>query len=303
MPIGLVERETGLTCDTLRKWETRYGFPSPMRDPQGERLYPLAQVRQLCLVKRLLDQGMRPAKLLSQNIEELQQLAESHFSPASPSDDKFTANVLDALLKHDPANLRQTLLQELLDCGLGVFVQAKLSRLNETIGDAWASGSLAIHQEHLYAETVQTLLRAAIAPLTKSKHSPRILLATLPGESHLIGLLMAQALFSLRGAYCISMGSQIPMSELSAASKAHKVDILGLSFSIAYPPRRIGPQLSELRRCLDPSIQIWAGGMGISRARNIPSGVRALLTLTEAANALGSMTARNNTLPAQQISE
>ncbi|MBT9520073.1 MAG: MerR family transcriptional regulator [Dechloromonas sp.] len=297
MPIGVVERETGLTRDTLRKWETRYGFPSPMRDPKGERLYPSSQVKQLSLVKRLLDQGIRPAKLLRLNAKQLQYFAETHTPPASPSHDEFAANVLDALHRHDPASLRQCLLQELLDSGLGTFVQANLTELNQTIGDGWADGSLTIHQEHLYAETVQTLLREAITPLTKSTHSPRIMLATPPGESHIIGILMAQALFSLKGAYCISMGSQIPMSELAAACEAHKADILGLSFSIAYPSRRIAPLLSEIRRILNPSIEIWAGGMGVSRVRSIPSGIHKMVTLTEAADALEKFRNRTRISP------
>lgn len=297
MPIGVVERETGLTRDTLRKWEVRYGFPAPMRDLKGERLYPTSQVKQLSLVKRLLDQGIRPAKLLRLNAEQLQHFAETHTSPAWPSHEKFAETVLDALHRHDPASLRQCLLQELLDSGLGTFVQANLTELNQTIGDGWADGTLTIHQEHLYAETVQTLLREAITPLTKSTHSPRIMLATPPGESHIIGILMAQALFSLKGAYCISMGSQIPMSELAAACEAHKADILGLSFSIAYPSRRIAPLLSEIRRILNPSIEIWAGGMGVSRVRSIPSDVHKIVTLTDAADALESFRNRTRVSP------
>ena len=39
-PISAVERETGLSKDTLRMWERRYGFPAPGRDAQGERVYP-----------------------------------------------------------------------------------------------------------------------------------------------------------------------------------------------------------------------------------------------------------------------
>ncbi|MBZ8144144.1 cobalamin-binding protein, partial [Rubrivivax gelatinosus] len=44
LSIAAVERDTGLSKDTLRVWERRYGFPSPARDPQGERAYPLEQV-------------------------------------------------------------------------------------------------------------------------------------------------------------------------------------------------------------------------------------------------------------------
>ena len=49
------ERATGLSKDTLRVWERRYGFPQPDRDASGERLYPAEQVTRLRLIKRLMD--------------------------------------------------------------------------------------------------------------------------------------------------------------------------------------------------------------------------------------------------------
>ena len=53
--IGAIAHEIGLTKDTLRVWERRYGFPKPQRSLGGERLYPQEQVTKLRLVKRLLD--------------------------------------------------------------------------------------------------------------------------------------------------------------------------------------------------------------------------------------------------------
>ena len=38
--IAAVERDTGLSKDTLRVWERRYGFPQPGRDGAGDRVYP-----------------------------------------------------------------------------------------------------------------------------------------------------------------------------------------------------------------------------------------------------------------------
>ena len=39
LSIAAVERDTGLSKDTLRVWERRYGFPQPGRDGFGERAY------------------------------------------------------------------------------------------------------------------------------------------------------------------------------------------------------------------------------------------------------------------------
>ena len=53
-PINVVERETGVTKYLLRMWERRYSFPRPARDSKGERLYSLADVEKLKLVRALM---------------------------------------------------------------------------------------------------------------------------------------------------------------------------------------------------------------------------------------------------------
>lgn len=293
VPIGIVERETGLTRDVLRKWEVRYGFPLPDRNERGERVYPPAQLDRLRLIKRLLDRGMRPIKIVGLDADGLRQLADTS-TPATMAAQpycpgRFVEEVFNALENYDPELLQRVLTQELMRIGLGEFVQARLAHLHNIVGDAWADGRLAIYQEHLYAETVQMLLREAIARLPTDNNGPRILLATPPGELHALGILMVQAQFSLAGARCISLGSQVPMSELVAAADAYRVNVVGLSFSVAYPMRRIAPQLIELRHRLDPAVRIWAGGQGIARVRGLPAGVHALLTLAESATAMATL--------------
>ena len=62
--ISAVERDTGISKDKLRIWERRYGFPTPLRDDNGERVYPLAQVQRLRMIKRLMDAGHRPGRVV-----------------------------------------------------------------------------------------------------------------------------------------------------------------------------------------------------------------------------------------------
>jgi len=68
--ISAVERETGLSKDVLRIWERRYGFPEPKRDDNAERQYPPEQVAKLRAIKRLMDTGMRPGKLMRRSLAE-----------------------------------------------------------------------------------------------------------------------------------------------------------------------------------------------------------------------------------------
>src|SRR3990167_5283260 len=62
--IAAVERDTGLSKDTLRVWERRYGFPQTGRDGAGDRVYPAEQVERLRTIRRLMDAGHRPGRIV-----------------------------------------------------------------------------------------------------------------------------------------------------------------------------------------------------------------------------------------------
>src|SRR3954468_17303455 len=74
--ISAVERETGLSKDVLRMWERRYGYPKPARDDNGERQYAVAEVAKLRAMKRLMDVGLRPGRIIHNTQAELDALCE-----------------------------------------------------------------------------------------------------------------------------------------------------------------------------------------------------------------------------------
>ena len=74
LSIAAIERDTGLSKDTLRVWERRYGFPVAMRDSQGERSYPLDQLQRLRTLKRLIDGRHRPGRVVCLDAGELERL-------------------------------------------------------------------------------------------------------------------------------------------------------------------------------------------------------------------------------------
>ena len=104
--IAAVERDTGLSKDTLRVWERRYGFPAPARNANGERLYPQDQLDRLRLIRRLLDAGHRPARIVAATAEELADLVETlrneSVDPQAPEHD---ATLLQCVCLHRAAEL------------------------------------------------------------------------------------------------------------------------------------------------------------------------------------------------------
>ncbi len=293
LPISAVERETGISKDVLRKWETRYGFPNPERDAHGERLYAPEQVLRLRQIKRMLDAGMRPGRVVPQTAVrscELERVGATRVLASVSS--VPGAALLVHLRTHDLTGLRQMLQRLLLSQGLRAFVLDTVVPLIQAVGAAWAAGELEIHEEHLFTEVLQGVLRGAQESLANVDGRPRVLLTTAPEESHGLGLQMVAALLALDGAHCVSLGTRTPMQDIANAALAHRSDIVALSFSIAYPARRIQPTLAELRARLSGHVAIWAGGAGTARRRVEVAGCELLPHLHDLPGALAAWRAR-----------
>ncbi len=282
--IAAVERDTGLSKDTLRVWERRYGFPKPLRDRHDERLYSLPQLEKLRLLRLLIDYGHRPGKIINRSVSELTQLISSR-SPAQTPPPEIDA-IIELLLRHDVENFRNALLQALMKQGLLRFVTETVTTLNHWIGEAWLTGRVAIFDEHLYSEHIQNILRNAIIAQPGRGSVPRVLLTSLPGEKHRIGLLMVEAVLTAEGAACVALGTETPVIDIKNAVPAYAVDVVALSFSSAVTQSAALAGLTELRGLLAEGVEIWGGGGALARARKAPEGILLLRSFEDMRYAL-----------------
>ena len=284
LSIAAVERDTGLSKDTLRVWERRYGFPNPERDHFGERIYSIDQVDRLRAIRRLMDTGYRPGKIIGLSLEDLQALAESVSQPAPIASEDQAADLdqfMNFLKSHEIEDLRRQLSQRVLRLGLARFVTELVAPLTEKVGDTWARGQLEIYEEHLFTESMQVVLRNAISTIPQPGNRPRVLLTTFPSEPHGMGLLMVEALLALEGCRCFSLGVQTPVWDIVLASQAQDIDLVVLSFSPVMNPTLVVDGLTELRAKLPKSVEIWAGGRCPVLSRRAPDGVRVVTEFAE----------------------
>lgn len=289
LSIAAVERDTGLSKDTLRAWERRYGFPLPRRDERGERSYPFTQIERLRVIKRLLDAGHRPGRVVPMAPEELERLADALGSPAgvahssrlsaAPGNDELSA-LTRAVQSDDVPRLRRQLVSALARRGLGRFVVELAAPLTKAVGDAWMQGRLEVYQEHLYTEAMQAVLRSAVhlAPVA-DEAAPLVLLATVSGEPHGLGLLMAEAMLVLEGCRCVSLGVQTPVRDIVRAAEALGAQIVVVGYTGCTQPKPLIDGLTEMRRALAPGIALWAGGSAPALQRRAVDGVRLIPTL------------------------
>ena len=290
--IAAVERDTGLTKDTLRVWERRYGFPNPGRDGFGERLYPIDQVDKLRVLRRLMDAGHRPGKLIHLPMHALLLLGRQERLPASAAPAQTAAasvtapdvgEFLTLIRSRQPEVLRRSLAQALLRLGLERFVFDVAAPLARLIGEVWPRDELEGFDERLSIESLQTVMRGALASISSPGAPPTVILTTVPGEPHGLGLLMTESLLSLQGCRCLSLGVQTPLWDAVLAARAHRADVLALSFSSALNAAQLVDSLAELREMLPATIGIWAGGDSPALRRHRLAGVEVLAGLHEIA--------------------
>ena len=272
-PIGIVERDTGIARDTLRVWERRYGFPEPSRNDKGERTYSESQLRQLQRVRRLLDQGLRPGKLLRLSATDLDQLEARLQSRESVQRDAEITDLLDAICAIDLNATRALLQRRYQQQGMEPFLNKTIVPLLASVGEMWAGGQLQIYQEHFLSQQLVQFLNTEITRLQRTARKPVVLLATLPNEEHTLGLLMVAAVLSSRGITAINLGAEVPMDQIAHAVDQMRADIVGVTFSGAYQYSSIRRHLVELRELISDDIDIWVGGEGVRRLRKLPDGI------------------------------
>jgi methanogenic corrinoid protein MtbC1 len=280
-PIGVVERDTGIGRDTLRIWERRYGFPRPVRNAKGERSYPEDQLRRLQRTRRLLDRGMRPGKLLPLSEDALDELEASLLPESSAQQNKTVEAVLGAIRSADTDQVEFLLRRHYETRGMREFVLETVIPLLQAVGELWISGKLQIFQEHFLSQQLIRFLNTEIAIMQKNAGKPLVLLATLPGEEHTLGLLMLAAMLSASGVSIINLGGEVPADQIGDAVKQFQADAVGITFSGAYPYQNIRPHLNELRNLIADDVAIWTGGEGIRRLRKLPAGVIKFTSLEE----------------------
>ena len=269
-----IERETGFGKEQLRKWRQRFGFPPKESNVDGKIAYSGQTVEQLHLIRRLLEAGFRPAQVVGKTVLELEKLKlELGLNAVVYAPDESIVSLIEYIKLNDLKGFLSLLMKKRGKQIMLDFVQNTIAPLMIGIGEAWRRDEIDIHHEHLCSAHIERYLHAEILRLRPREGLPVILLALPPGEHHLLGLLMAEAVLAEEGATTINIGSGIPLNNLKLAAITCKADVVALSFSFAHPSKDILPTILHFRRLLPPEIQIWVGGAGISVIRKKPKGV------------------------------
>ncbi len=278
-PIRAVAKLTGISVDTLRAWERRYGVVVPARDERG-RVYSEADVERLSLLRRAVERGHAIGRVAPLSVEDLRSLVgrPPAAQPAVPlSTPVAIGELLAAVVRFDLDSLRRELTRlavVLTPRQLALDVALPLMRL---VGEAWHDGKLTIGQEHLVTAEIRSLVGALARLREPPPGAPRVLIATPEGDAHELGALVAALLATGAGTAPFYFGPGLPTRELVAAARRLHPRAVVLSMTGADAREGVPQSVAELARALPAGTACWVGGVGAMAARPLLEAAGALV--------------------------
>lgn len=277
LSIGAVSTAVGIPVETLRTWERRYGFPDPERNQSGHRVYSPEVVDKLRLIQQALDDGHRPSGVVGKSPETLRELlgipsirsarSGSDAESSEPwrvqdPDNQLIQPWLKATADFDGEALETALQNDWHSLGALAFLNDRMRPFLDELGMAWVEHRMEVAHEHFASERLRDFLTAHWRPMSDRSKGPRVVCATLPGETHYLGLQMAATVLALAGCRVVYLGSDTPIEDIVAA--AHSYDTTGVVISISVAANRflITRDLTQLRDKLESDVQLLVGGRG-----------------------------------------
>lgn len=200
---GVAARLAGLSVETLRVWERRYGVCDTERSEHGQRLYSAPQVRRLGLLKQLVDKGHPIGMLAGLSYEQLEGMSlGAAASPALQAGPIRVAVVGEGLARRIAAAGREGLelyvqrscpgVEQAPAVLAGVLSDVLLIEMSEP-GDN-APALLAAARESVGVAAVVVLYRFCSSALIRQLRAQGFLVARVPAEPGELVLLCRAAL-------------------------------------------------------------------------------------------------------------
>jgi DNA-binding transcriptional MerR regulator/methylmalonyl-CoA mutase cobalamin-binding subunit len=260
--IRVASRLTGVSSDTLRMWERRYGFPKPVRNGAQVRVYTDADIERLVLISRALKAGFRSGEVIHRAADDLRALLVNSTRAELASDRRTPTieSLLGRLIDDDPEGLRDELRRSVALLGPKHFLTDVAAPLVESVGEAWAAGRIAVRHEHLVSEVLSSKLRLLLSAYDDQAGGPTVLLATLSDEQHGLGLEMVALYLALEGVTPRLLGVNTPPDQIAEAAIALSARVVGVSISEASEIPLTEAHLRRVLSALPAGTDVWVGG-------------------------------------------
>ncbi len=258
-----VVQRTGVSADTLRAWERRYGVPFPERTEGRQRAYSDRDIAIIDWLHQQTESGLT----ISQAVALLQtdSIIEQPlgYDPATLTE--LSDKCVQALLSFDVIKADAILNQAFSVYPVETVCIEVIERVMVAIGDGWHAGTISISQEHAATAFMLLKLSNLIHQARTRSNRGLIIVATVPGEQHELGVMMVALFLMRRGWRVVYLGSNLPASELLHTVQRLNPKLVALSATIAEHYPKAKHLLEELTKLAKPPI-IGYGGAALSGA-------------------------------------
>jgi len=261
-PQQVVAHKTGLTPNTLRAWERRYGGIEADRDNQGRRVYSEELTEKLILLSILVDQGYRIGDLANRPNGDLRVLAEAlnHSKPAQIIPNPSLERAIRATRFFDHCSLWTELERATSVYGRLELIDSFIfPLLHEAKKFLESQELLGVHLQFLQS-TLRTFLSTLLAPILGDPTKPQVVFAYPLGQVCDLGGIASAVHIHAAGWHPVLLGSSIPSEQIIAATRQLNAQAVILSSVTDSYDTRVLNEVVKVRRGLPPEVWVFFGG-------------------------------------------
>jgi len=286
-PIQVASRLTGLSAHVIRIWEQRYRAVEPMRTSTNRRLYSLADIERLRLLRGAIQAGHKIGQVAGLAADELRSIGNpaAVAMAASTRPDAADAGFGEAMREDCLAAIRALVgaaLEDLLSQATaamgaqGVLVRF-IAPLVQSLGTQWREGRMTAAHEHFASALLRSFLARLAKPFGVSQGGPVLVTATPAGQVHEMGALLVGALAANCGWQVTHLGASLPALEIAGAARQTQARAVALSLVYPDDDAALPQELATLRRYLPAATALLAGGRAVSAYRPALAAADAIL--------------------------
>jgi DNA-binding transcriptional MerR regulator len=260
-PMRVVARLTGLTADTIRVWERRYGAVDPDRTEGNKRRYNGSHVRRLVLLRRATELGHSIGQVATLRDEDLRRIIGETSPDIGSQVSLYAALVEDyisAVLGYEVQRAESILTRTAAILPPMTLTLEVIVPLMRRVGELWNADKLRIAHEHIISGQLRSLLGTLMRHTEPAKGAPRIIVATPPGHLHEFGAIIGAFMAASRGYDPIYLGAHMPYDEISDAAEQSDAQFVLLSIARDCEPNEHTSLISGIES-IARKHEVWLG--------------------------------------------
>ena len=204
--------------------------------------------------------------------------------PLEPQIAELAKAYADALIAGDEA-AAEVVIREAMDAALSsAEIDDKvIAPAMWLVGEMWERGQLSVAEEHLATEiTVRVLaLQREAQRVAQARPRHSVMLATTPGEQHIVALRMVGNLLREAGYHVLMLGAEVPAWSLGDAADRHQVDVICISATLHGRTNETLRMIDEIRE-RRAATRFVIGGRGLKGEEQLRHEVHACGRVSEA---------------------